>query len=238
MSSKVKITSISDTHSRHENCTKDLIPGDIITHSGDFMTTGYKYDEILDFVRWYGSLDYKYKFVIAGNHDRLLDENFSDHFTIADIHQLFTDHGIIYLQDTSYIIEEYNNLTVYGTPWQPEFHAWAFNLPRAGKELAEVWSKIPRNVDILITHTPPYGILDREERMGLNCGCTMLDLELRLNGLKPKIHVFGHIHEAFGYVEKHNCHFMNVSILNRRYEYRKYSVNYIFDYLTNTISHY
>jgi Icc-related predicted phosphoesterase len=82
----------------------------------------------------------------------------------------------------------------YGSPWQPAFNDWAFNLPR-GKPLAEVWAKIPEGVDVLITHGPPKGFGD-ETKGGKGEGCE--DLLERVRAARPRLHLFGHIHESGG----------------------------------------
>lgn len=88
------------------------------------------------------------------------------------------------------------SVSVYGSPWQPEFCDWAFNLPPVGEELKQVWSKIPTETDVLITHGPPYDILDKNE-YGDCCGCVHLLHEVKTR-IKPRVHIFGHIHETYG----------------------------------------
>jgi Icc-related predicted phosphoesterase len=104
---------------------------------------------------------------------------------------------------------------IYGSPWQPEFYDWAFNLPR-GKKLAEKWSKIPDGLDILITHGPAHKMVDHTIQ-GLNVGCE--DLFNRIMEVQPKIHVCGHIHWAYGQKSFHGVEFLNASVLNERYQY-------------------
>jgi Icc-related predicted phosphoesterase len=82
----------------------------------------------------------------------------------------------------------------WGSPWQPWFHDWAFNLPR-GPKLREVWDRIPADTDVLVTHGPPRGILDRTI-VGDEVGCD--DLRDAVARVRPRVHVFGHIHEARG----------------------------------------
>jgi len=97
---------------------------------------------------------------------------------------------------------EIDGVKFWGSPWQPEFFNWAFNLPR-GRRLAEIWALIPDDTEVLITHTPPYGILDRVDS-GEHVGCE--DLRRALQRVKPKVHVFGHIHEDRGVVEQKRHH--------------------------------
>jgi len=103
----------------------------------------------------------------------------------------------IYLEDSSIQIEGYN---IYGSPYTPEFCNWGFNVER-GELLKKRWEKIPSNTDILITHGPPLGIGDITTE-GIHVGCT--DLLHRVEELEPKLHVFGHIHEAYGLYQLNN----------------------------------
>ncbi|MCL7421771.1 MAG: hypothetical protein M8364_12785 [Methylobacter sp.] len=116
----------------------------------------------------------------------------------------------IYLEDSGI---EIDGVKFWGSPWQPFFCNWAFNLPR-GPKLAAVWAKIPEDIDVLITHTPPYGILDKIDD-GESVGCE--DLSEALKRVKPKIHVFGHIHESYGVLEQDGTIYVNASLNNGYY---------------------
>jgi Icc-related predicted phosphoesterase len=109
---------------------------------------------------------------------------------------------------------EIEGLTVYGSPWQPEFGSWAFNLPR-GHQLRNKWRLIPPNTDILVTHGPPKGILDMTPR-GESVGCE--DLRHRLGAIAPKLHVFGHVHRGYGETAQADTHFVNASICDESYK--------------------
>lgn len=103
------------------------------------------------------------------------------------------------------------------SPWQPEFCAWAFNLERDSDEIRAVWEKIPDDTDILITHGPPHGILDLTLRNN-HTGCrALLD---RVRAIRPKLHVFGHIHEAYGkkQVDEQATLFVNAATCNNRHQ--------------------
>jgi Icc-related predicted phosphoesterase len=225
---KTKITYISDTHTKHYLCTSDLPGGDILVHAGDIMNSGYHDRDITDFCNWFSGLDnYKHKIFIAGNHDRYFENHPED---VAEI--LAEYPNITYLQDSSIVI---NGLVIYGSPWQPEFCNWAFNLPIAGKELESKWSDIPENTDLLITHGPPQGILDTSGAPynEPNLGCALL--RVRVDLIKPKMHVFGHIHGSAGYEFNNGTYFFNASILNERYEYWNAPYSAIIDSETNEI---
>ena len=199
----MKITLISDTHTQHDKLR--LPGGDLLIFAGDFMSSGYSKTEVINFLGWLDEQPYDFIVFIAGNHDRWV-ENFNE-----DFRGLLTGYkNIEYLQDEWIIID---GVKIYGTPWQPWFHNWAFNLQR-GEALQKKWDMIPEDADILITHSPPFRILDKCED-GYRAGCE--NLLNRLNVVKPKINVFGHIHEACGHVYQDGTHFFNASVLDARY---------------------
>lgn len=204
-----KLTFISDTHNKHKYLTSKAMgnilgSGDVLIHSGDISSLG-KSHEIKDFLDWFSNTDFKHKIFIAGNHDFGFELGY-------DIDQEYKDKGVIYLQDSGVTIDSIN---FYGSPWQPEFHNWAFNLPR-GEKIAQKWSNIPGDTDILITHGPAYGILDYVP-MGGHVGCE--ELYKRIFDVKPKIHVCGHIHDSYGQKTIDGVEFLNASALNDRYEH-------------------
>jgi Icc-related predicted phosphoesterase len=120
---------------------------------------------------------------------------------------------IIYLQDRAI---ELNGVKFYGSPWQPEFCNWAFNLSRDTGELGDKWAMIPEDTDVLITHGPPMGILDKCDH-GKRVGCEELFNEVT-HRVKPKIHVFGHIHEEYGTHKTDDTLFVNASTCTVMYE--------------------
>lgn len=196
----MKFTVISDTHNKHS--TLKLGGGDVLLHCGDFSGRGTA-QQIIDFNEWLGEQDFKHKIVIAGNHDFMFENE------PETAQKLLTN--AIYLQDSSTSIE---NIKIYGSPWQPWFHDWAFNLKR-GEALADKWALIPEDTDILLTHGPPWGIGDMTSR-GENAGCE--DLLEKINEIHPKYHCFGHIHEDSGSWEINGTHFINASICDLNYK--------------------
>ena len=228
----MKITLISDTHTKHQNLNSDLPGGDILIHSGDFMNSGYDKSDVTDFFDWFSSIKgYDKKIFIAGNHDRILENDPTwSTLTIKDYPNL------IYLQDEGYSIydiEDDSSIKLYGSPWQPAFFNWAFNLPRNGEELKAKWDAIPSNTDILITHGPPFGYLDIPGGQSIRVGCEML--RYRVDELKPKIHVFGHVHGGYGYYFNGHTHFFNASVLNERYKYTNKPFTFEWNQSTNEI---
>jgi Icc-related predicted phosphoesterase len=188
----MRIVCISDTHGFHKHT--EVPPGDILVHGGDCTKHG-SLEDVEEFNRWLGTLPHRHKVVIAGNHDFAFQE------TPDEARARITN--AIYLQDSGCEIE---GLTFYGTPWTPVFFDWAFMLSDA--ELAAKWAMIPPRVDVLITHGPPHGIQDwtnRNERAG------SLTLLHRVYEVKPRLHVFGHIHEAAGRTKINGTTFVNAS---------------------------
>lgn len=233
----MRITLISDTHTKHDELSydpKDLPGGDLLIHAGDLMNSGRNPMDIHQFCKWFEGLEqYSNKVFIAGNHDRIFE---TDPEMASEIYKAY--ENITYLQDAKLDLWDENDqqLVIYGTPWQPEFYSWAFNLPRCGPGLATKWEAIPKDTDILITHGPPQDHLDvsgppyNEPHLG----CELL--REKVDEQPPKIHVFGHIHGGYGYKFHNGTHFFNASILNERYEYVNKPVTFDWDPETNEIT--
>jgi hypothetical protein len=111
--------------------------------------------------------------------------------------------GVIYLQDSEAVVE---GVRFWGSPWQPEFHGWAFNLPR-GEALAQKWALIPTGIDVLATHGPPYGIGDWTGDSHQGCK----ELLAAVRRVRPLLHVFGHIHQDGGLWREDGVCFANVT---------------------------
>lgn len=195
----MKFVAFSDSHGAHHKVS--LPPGDVLLFSGDLCSSG-RLEEVEKFGRFLAELPHRHKIVIAGNHDWPFQrEPEKAREALGDV---------IYLEDEAV---EIDGVHIYGSPWQPRFCNWAFNLPR-GEVLAEVWSRIPEKTDVLLTHGPPMGILDRTYD-GRHVGCA--DLMERVSSLPHlKAHVFGHIHEAYGTYEHRGCHYYNASAVDLR----------------------
>jgi hypothetical protein len=235
----MRLTILSDTHTRHGLIPmSDLPGGDLLIHAGDIMNSGYNKNDIHDFCTWFNSLDqYEDKVFIAGNHDRMFENHPVESNIIVNNY-----NNIVYLQDDDLVLYgdgpngDYpeGNIRIYGSPWQPEFYNWAFNLPRNGPGLSTRWEAIPENTDILITHGPAYGTLDTVAgRMNEHLGCELL--AERIEVIKPKIHICGHIHSGYGYEFKNGTHFFNASVLDEQYEYTQKPMTFDWDHITNEI---
>ena len=172
----ITIACISDTHN-----TQPLIPhADLLIHAGDLTQSGSP-EEIQAALTWLQSLDHPHKIIIAGNHDIGLDSDDIAKFQWGDVK---------YLQDSATSITFSNGrcLNVFGSAWTPTPGTWAFQYSRG----EDVWTgKIPDDTDILVTHMPPRFHLDI-------AGFGDDNLLKELWRTRPKLHVFGHIHEGWG----------------------------------------
>jgi len=147
---------------------------------------------------------YKHRINIAGNHDRL--HEFESYYA-----KTLVPKNVIYLEDSGRDIDGYY---FYGSPVQLPFNDWAFNRPE--EKLKQHWEAIPDYTDVLITHSPPFGILDCSPLCG-HYGSPSLTNEVLMR-VKPKVHCFGHIHYSHGIHEQDNIKFINASILDDGYE--------------------
>ena len=205
----MKIVCLSDTHGLHNDI--DVPAGDVIVFGGDICNRGTLF-EVRHFALWLSKLPHTHKIIVSGNHCFPFEKP-HEHYDAVDLIECLG--GSIYLEDEEVIID---GVKFYGSPWQPEFYNWAFNLPR-GEALKKVWSLIPDDTNVLITHSPPFGILDEVGRIP-NKECTgCVDLKNRIMELKElKLHVFGHIHSGYGQTSYCGKEFVNASICNEAYE--------------------
>eukprot|EP01080_Neovahlkampfia_damariscottae_P003134 gene3134-5450_t len=185
---KVRIVCISDTHEKMGELmeTTEIPNGDIFIHCGDFSNGGGE-DVIKEFNEQLGKLPHKHKLVICGNHDSY------HHQTKEEIQKQLTN--CTYIQNESVIIE---NIKFYGSPTMTVGRIMAF---RAKGNALKIWNQIPLDTDILVTHVPPFGILDQNE------GCKVL--KEVVEKIKPKVHCFGHVHGRNGYVTIDETTFIN-----------------------------
>lgn len=195
----MRIVFVSDTHGMHREV---IVPdGDVFVHCGDF--TKNSQDMLVDFRRWLDELPHAHKIVVAGNHDVAFEQ--SPGLAIPRLGE-----SVTYLQDTGFLVA---GVLFWGSPWQPAFNDWAFNLPR-GAALARKWNLIPDGTDVLITHGPPMTVLDETPGQG-HLGCA--DLWKRVQQLTPRVHAFGHIHEGSGAESRDGTRFVNASICDGSY---------------------
>ena len=200
------ITFISDTHGQHDRLK--LKAGTVLVHAGDITEYGTD-EESVEFLDWFSRQPFTYKIFIGGNHDLFLEG-----ITLRKLKKLIPSN-IIYLQNNGTEIE---GIKIWGSPVTPYFLGMAFN-ERAGKEIKKVWSQIPLNTDVLITHGPSKGIMDS----GMGCD----ELRLQINRVRPKIHCFGHVHGQNGIETTHHTTFINASIVNNLnpFQQEEYKLN-------------
>jgi hypothetical protein len=216
----MKIVALSDTHAQHRDVT--VPDGDVLLFAGDLMTCGRRFNEVVSFADWFMKQPHKYKILVAGNHDRLFESN--QPLCLGE----FRNRGnLLYLKDSGTTID---GVKFWGSPYQPWFYDWAFNVHR-GAPIKKHWDLIPNDTDVLITHGPPYGILDQAipTRLESNwssklivhpsehCGCEEL-LEA-VKRVQPRLHFFGHIHGSYGMdiPAGYSTAFHNVSICDEQY---------------------
>jgi len=206
----LRIVCISDLHGRHKKLSqlvnKKMPEGDVLVVAGDVTPRG-EINMLGSFLKWFDKQPYDHKILVAGNHDCCLDNEDRD---IAIL--MLRESKIIYLEDSGVIID---GVVFYGSPWQPEFMNWSFNLPR-GEALLEKWKMIPDKTDVLITHGPPWGILDESAYDAGHYGCKDLRQQI-FNRIQPKAHIFGHFHLKQGVVEEQNIKFINATSVDEKY---------------------
>lgn len=187
----MKILHLSDTHGCHR-LLKDMPEADVIVHSGDFTMNGTE-SEAIDFLNWYCDLTYANKIVISGNHDDCLYG--------ANIEGL--DVNIHFLCNSGIRID---GLNFYGVPM--------FMGDCITERQAVNIEKIPDHTDVLITHSPPFGVLDFDDN--INYGDELL--LKKIMEIQPRLHLFGHIHAQHGVVTKNGIRFSNGAIMSSTYD--------------------
>lgn len=176
----MRLILMSDTHLRHTDL--QVPDGDVLIHCGDAGVWG-KEKEYIKFEEWSQTLPHKDKFFVPGNHDFLFERDFGFAKTLIPSWTVLLDE----------LVPIHGEL-LFASPWTPEFFNWAFMKSR--EELWDVWKRIPQETTILITHGPPYGIMD-QTRTGEYAGDKALRERIKeLPNLK--LHAFGHIHEGRG----------------------------------------
>ena len=204
---KMKIWLISDTHGKHEEL---IIPDniDMLISAGDggtYKNPHHCKPDMDRFLTWFNNLPIEHKVYIPGNHDTAMEAGMIEEEMYQEVYIL--KHEFI----------EIEGIRIFGSPYTPAFYDWAYN--KTSYELMRLWKilEVHTDLDILVTHCPPWGILDKCQD-GYRAGCRHLLYEVER--AKPKYHVFGHIHEDGGKEEEHNgTKFINASILDLRYNH-------------------
>lgn len=196
----MKLTIISDTHLYQGKLTtqiKEARP-DVLVHCGDMTDSGSR-EELGLVAEWFGMLKRK-EYVgevvlIAGNHDRALQTTGAE--------GLFLKHNLYYLEDSEVTLHGFK---FYGSPWTHNLKDWGFQYSHEQGPGPAIWNQIPDDTDILVTHSPPQGIRAFDER---DWGCP--HLLARVKTVKPRAHLFGHVHGKYGITHTQDTLFVNAS---------------------------
>lgn len=198
----VRVVLMSDTHGDHRQV--QVPDGDLLIHAGDFTLFNGSTLAIRDFNDWLGLLPHRSKVLIPGNHD--------SGFVDPAFRELITEATLLINEGT--VIE---GLRIWGSPVTP--NDWGAFGPGTAEEREDLFSRIPQETDVLITHGPPRGILDSPARQKNSQGCDRLLVAVRR--VKPRLHVFGHIHQQYGTLHSDGTLFVNAALAGRDYTVTK-----------------
>jgi Icc-related predicted phosphoesterase len=191
----LRLVLLGDTHELHRKV--EVPGGDILIHVGDFTMFSKNMTAVADFNTWLGELPHHRKILVPGNHEYFLEAHPSN--------QSMLNNATVLINESI----EADGLRVWGSPVTP-LYGGAFGLSSA-EDRKRLYAQIPQGTDVLITHGPPYGILDSAPGSGIHSGCReLLEAVLRI---RPKLHVFGHIHGAYGIFRTDQTTFVNAAAL-------------------------
>ena len=190
----MRIVCIADTHELHRELV--VPPGDLLIHAGDITVLSKRPWMYPHFDTWLGELPHRHKIVIPGNNDYLLEEARERRVITNAI--LLVDSGV-----------EVEGISIWGSPVTP-LYGGAFGKSRP-EDRQRHWAQIPQGLDILVTHGPPFAILDHGGSAERREGCPQL-LEAVFRA-SPRVHVFGHIHRGYGTLRTSDTLFVNASLL-------------------------
>jgi len=230
----LKVVLLSDTHGHHRELT-DVPNGDVLIFAGDITYFG-RQDQVIDFNNWLGDLPHRHKFVVAGNHDGIFrsrrrgGNKTGNLISLADLPPLLTNAH--YLQDSGFTFRAGGGkdndgtksngdgdtngghvVRIWGSPWQPQYRAFETYRPSGPSGMADRWSLVPDDTTLLISHTPPAGIMDGDDQ-----GC--VDLAARIERLKARqgstlrLVAFGHFHEYGTLVDGDGVMYVNCAVTN------------------------
>jgi len=233
----MRITAISDTHGRHLELDDKYFPGgDLLIHTGDFLEFAKYKSELRGFCTWYELFDnYQKRILVAGNHDLFMDNYRDDAEHILTHEYRYVD----YLEDDwiSYTKSLDESVKIMGSPWTFKLLGESvFTHNRGSKEMKRRWDILTNDIDILVTHSPPQGILDNlfyhDEDVG-NIGCEFL--AERVKEIKPKIHIFGHCHGENTYHFDGTTHYINAALMDDKFFWYKDPITFDWNVDTNEI---
>jgi Icc-related predicted phosphoesterase len=214
MENGLNFLAISDVHNLQHQLELDLSDIDVLLNSGDGSrekVASLNYNELADHFEWMADLNVKHKIYVPGNHDTSFQAKMFRPEEMQD------KYGITLLNHETVVI---NGIVIFGSPYTPTFGTgWAYNVPQ--EKLHSYWDAIPEETDILVTHGPPLGILDKALNYGFYKDAGDKALLERIKELDIKYHTFGHIHEEAGRVLKTfdiDTKFINASVLDLNYK--------------------
>lgn len=175
---------LADTHGLHRQA--DVPEGEFLLHAGDFLRTGTDPAEIEDFDDWLAGLPHPHKIVVAGNHDLLFERD-------PKQARKRLRHAV-YLENATAAVA-IGGLSFWGSLVTPDSPDWAFSSSRC-RDLRKLWAGVPERVDVLLTHGPPFGTLDRQHVLSEHFDCRELTRAVLRS--KPRLHIFGHVHGGWG----------------------------------------
>lgn len=223
-SGMLRFVCLSDTHNQHESI--NVPEGDVLVHCGDCTNHG-SLAELRAFLTWFAGHGHRHKILLPGNHDMLLDQPYYEKFwadwshakeDVGEVLEFCQENNIQLLIDEGVEVE---GVRVYGSPRVPSYASWqtAFDC-MTEEDISGYFKRIPSypDVDVLLTHSPPFGILDRET-FGNNGGCRKLLGEV-VGRVKPQYHVFGHVHTDWGGTMKGETRFVNAANVSMFYSTR------------------
>jgi predicted phosphohydrolase len=180
----VRVVCISDTHDQ----TVRVPPGDILIHAGDLTDSGTA-EDVQKQLDWLKGQPHQVKIVIAGNHDSYFDQSSRVEADVKSGAKVNLE-GLIYLESALTVQKvKGRHISIFGVPDIPKCGPKSFAFQYA--EENQPWlSKVPPQTDILVTHCPP------KHHRDLDLGDVNLLRELWR--VKPRLHVFGHVHWGHG----------------------------------------
>lgn len=189
----IRVVVFGDTHEHHRDVS--VPDGDLLIHVGDITRNSFSPRAIQDFDAWLGHLPHQYKIVIPGNHDYSLADPAWQKLITSAI--LLINNGV-----------ELMGLKIWGTPITPVDHGHFGGETASDRE--NQFRAIPDETNILISHGPPHGILDRNNISSVPQGCH--ELLAAVTRIKPMVHVFGHIHAGYGRRQIAETLFVNCAV--------------------------
>ena len=208
----MRIVALSDIHGFHDRVS--IPDGDVFICGGDFSMRA-KHHHVVEFARWVNSLPHQHKIVVPGNHDMA-----------CECHETWAKEEFSPSVFLKHEFQDVGGLKVFGSAYSSSIYEpsrWCYDYPRYGERGKQLWNSIRNTpeIDVLITHGPPYGFGDLVKSVHKGEDPHVGDQTLLnvVNDLKPKVHIFGHIHEGYGvYSNEHGTQFFNVCVCNVDYE--------------------